>query len=84
MKCKHNEGSNFDRTGQWVIAKYQEKAWITGVVQDSRVKYGGVVQHTIVSDSVTHVDEEIKGVGAIFLVAENHLSECQEFSHEHL
>ena len=77
---KHNEGSNYDRTGQWVIAKYQEQAWITGVVQDSRVKYGGAIQHTIVSDSVTHIGEDIKGSGTIFLVLENHIMHCKELS----
>jgi hypothetical protein len=53
MKCKFNEGSNFDRKGQWVIAKYLDQAWVTGTVTETRVKYGGKVQHTIVSDSPT-------------------------------
>ena len=49
-KCKYNEGSNFDRTGQWVVAKYLDSGYVTGIVQDSRVKYGGKVQHSIISD----------------------------------
>lgn len=77
MNCKHNEGSNYDRAGQWCIAKYQEQAWVTGVIQESRVKYGGSIQHTIVSDSVTYIGEDIRKVGTIFLVLENHLSNCE-------
>jgi hypothetical protein len=77
MKCKFNAGSNFDRQGQWVIAKYLDQAWVTGIVQETRVKYGGKVQHTIVSDSPTYVNEELREVGSTFLVEEGDVSLAQ-------
>ena len=61
MKCNYNAGSNFDRQGQWVIAKYLDQAWVTGIVQETRVKYGGKVQHQIVSDSPTRSEERRVG-----------------------
>lgn len=78
MKCNYNAGSNFDRQGQWVIAKYLDSAWVTGVVQESRVKYGGKVQHSIISDSVTYLGEELREVGSTFLVEEGDISEAQQ------
>lgn len=77
MKCKYNEGSNFDRKGQWVIAKYLDQAWVTGIVQETRVKYGGKVQHSIISDSPTYIGEELREVGSTFLVEEGDVSEAQ-------
>lgn len=82
-KIDFNEGSNFDRTGQWVIAKYLDCAWVTGIVQDSRVKYGGKIYHSIVSDSPTFIGggdnkgnrtEEFREIGSTFLVEEQHVS----------
>lgn len=32
MKASFNAGSNFDRQGQWIIAKYLDSAWVTGIV----------------------------------------------------
>jgi hypothetical protein len=77
MKCKFNAGSNFVREGQWVIAKYLDQAWVTGTVVETRVKYGGKVQHTIVSDSPTFVNEELREVGYRFLVEEKDVTEAQ-------
>lgn len=77
MKCNYNEGSNFDRQGQWVIAKYLDSAWVTGTVQETRVKYGGKVQHSILSDSPTYVNDELREVGSTFLVEEGDVSEAQ-------
>lgn len=77
MLCKYNAGSNYNRTGQWCIAKYQEQSWVTGIIQDSRIKHGGSIQHTIVSDTVTYVGEDIRNAGTTFLVLENHLSNCE-------
>ena len=77
MKCKYNEGSNFDRQGQWVIAKYLYSAWVTGIVQETRVKYGGKVQHSILSDSPTYIGEELREIGSTFLVEEGDVSEAQ-------
>jgi hypothetical protein len=77
MKCKFNAGSNFDRQGQWVIAKYLDQAWVTGIVQETRVKYGGKVQHSICSDSPTYIGEELRNTGSTFLVEESHVSEAQ-------
>lgn len=87
MKCKFNEGSNFVREGQWVIAKYLDSAWVTGTVVETRVKYGGkiqqesglarLVQHTIVSDSPTYVNEELREVGYRFLIEEKDVTEAQ-------
>ena len=77
MKTSFNAGSNFDRQGQWVIAKYLDSAWVTGIVQETRVKYGGKVQHSIVSDSPTYIGEELRDVGSTFLVEEGDVSEAQ-------
>lgn len=77
MKCKFNAGSNFVREGQWVIAKYLDQAWVTGTVVETRVKYGGKVQHTIVSDSPTYVNEELREVGYRFLIEEKDVTEAQ-------
>lgn len=77
MKCNYNAGSNFDRKGQWVIAKYLDSAWVTGIVQETRVKYGGKVQHSILSDSPTYIGEELRDIGSTFLVEEGSVSEAQ-------
>lgn len=77
MKCNYNEGSNFDRKGQWIIAKYLDSAWVTGIVVETRVKYGGKVQHSILSDSPTYIGEELREVGSAFLVLEDDVSEAQ-------
>ena len=77
MKASFNAGSNFDRKGQWVIAKYLDSAWVTGIVQETRVKYGGKVQHSILSDSPTYIGEELREVGCTFLVEEGNVSEAQ-------
>lgn len=78
MKAAFNIGSNFDRKGQWVIAKYIDSAWVTGTVMETRVKYGGKVQHSILSDSPTYVGEELRDIGSIFLVEEQDVSEAQQ------
>lgn len=36
--------------GMWIEAKYMGQYPVSGVVESSRVKYGGGVQHTIVLD----------------------------------
>jgi hypothetical protein len=87
MKCKFNAGSNFDRKGQWVIAKYLDQAWVTGIVMETRVKYGGkiqqesglarLVQHSILSDSPTYVNDELREVGDHFLVLEDFVTEAR-------
>lgn len=77
MKCNYNAGSNFDRQGQWIIAKYLDIAFVTGTVQETRVKYGGKVQHSIISDSPTYIGEELREVGTTFLVEEGDVSEAQ-------
>ena len=78
MKAGFNAGSNFDRKGQWVIAKYIDSAWVTGTVMETRVKYGGKVQHSILSDSPTYVGEELREAGSTFLVEEQDVSEAQQ------
>lgn len=77
MKCKFNDGSNFDRQGQWVIAKYLDQAWVTGTVMETRVKYGGKIQHSILSDSPTYVNNQLREVGDHFLVEEKDVTEAQ-------
>jgi hypothetical protein len=77
-KCKFNAGSNFDRVNQWVVAKYLDEAWVTGVVTESRVKLGGSVQHTVFSDSPTFIGEELRNSGTIFLVKEQDVSCAQK------
>lgn len=73
MKCKTNEGSNYDREGQWVIAKYLQEYWVTGKIESSRVKYGGTIQHIITSDSPTFVRDELRTKGTTFTVDEDEL-----------
>jgi hypothetical protein len=46
-------------------------------VQETRVKYGGKVQHTIISDSPTYIGEELRTSGTTFLVEEQDVSEAQ-------
>jgi hypothetical protein len=80
-KCSYNPGSNFDRQGQWIIAKYMGECFVTGVVQETRVKYGGTVQHTIVSDSpavITH-SGEVRPIGTTFLVEEENVTHAEFF-----
>lgn len=76
MKADYNPGSNFDRQGQWLIAKYIGTYWVTGTVVQSRVKYGGKVQHMIVSDSITHVRDEERPIGTTFSVDESEIFHC--------
>lgn len=73
MKVSYNPGSNFDREGQWLIGKYMGQYWVTGTVVESRVKYGGKVQHTIVSDSPTTVNDEPRAIGTRFTVEESEI-----------
>lgn len=84
MKCKFNEGSNFDREGQWIIAKYLDMCFVTGVVQETRVKYGGKVQHKIISDSPAVLRQstdktayEIRPIGTTFLIEEKDIDHCE-------
>jgi hypothetical protein len=85
-KCEYNLGSNFDRQGQWIIAKYMGKCFVTGVVQETRVKYGGAVQHTIISDSPAvlrlSIDAkayEVRPIGTTFLVEEKDVDHSEFF-----
>lgn len=77
MKASFNAGSNFDRKGQWIIAKYQDSAWVTGTVMETRVKYGGKVQHSVLSDLPTYVGDKLREAGSTFLVIEDDVSEAQ-------
>ena len=77
MKAAFNAGSNFDRKGQWIIAKYRDQSWVTGTVMETRVKYGGKVQHSILSDSPTYVGDKLREAGDHFLVLEDDVSEAQ-------
>ncbi len=73
MKCKFNAGTNFVREGQWVIGKYLEQTWVTGTVEETRVKYGGKVQHKIISDSPTVFMDEDRPIGTTFLIEEDQI-----------
>jgi hypothetical protein len=81
-KCKVNDGSTYCREGQWVIAKYMDSFWITGIVKESRVKLGGRIGHTIVSDSPTIIlennREDLRPIGTIFLVEEQNITIAQK------
>ncbi len=77
MKAPYNPGSNFDREGQWLIGKYLGQFWVTGTVVESRVKYGGKVQHAIVSDSPTMVEFETRDIGTRFSVEESEIFHCE-------
>jgi len=81
-KCKVNDGSTYDRTGQWCIAKYMDSFWITGTVTESRVKLGGRIGHTILSDSPTVIimgdKEDLRPIGTIFLVEEQNVTIAQK------
>ena len=78
MKCDFNAGSNFARDGQTVMAKYLGQSWVCGQVQSTRVKYGGAIQHTIISDSPTYVLEELRPTGTAFLIDENYVTEAKQ------
>ncbi len=41
----------WDRTNQKIEASYLNKYIISGTVVESRVKYGGIVQHTVQLDT---------------------------------
>lgn len=79
-KCSVNTDSTFDRTGQWCIAKYMDSFWITGTIKDSRVKYGGRIGHTVLSDSPTIIlmgnKEELRPAGTEFLIEEQNITNC--------
>jgi hypothetical protein len=74
-KCSYNEGSNFDREGQMCTAVYMGKM-VHGEIISSRVKYGGMVQHTVKSMSAVRILNELRPKGTKFLVHENDLSIC--------
>lgn len=42
--------SNWNREGQQITGTYLDTHTVTGMVLDSRVKYGGKVQHTVLLD----------------------------------
>ena len=46
---------NWNREGQRVFAEYLNQFPVTGIVESSRVKYGGSVQHTVLLDSPVQV-----------------------------
>jgi hypothetical protein len=56
--------------------------WITGIVQESRVKLGGRIGHTILSDSPTVITmgdkEDLRPIGTIFLVEEPNITIAQK------
>jgi len=41
---------NWDLKGLWIQGKYLGDSVVSGVVESTRVKYGGGVQHTVVLD----------------------------------
>ena len=50
------------RTGQKVSGKYLGKFDFTGIITDTRVKFGGDLQHTVKLDEVIQVFGETKDV----------------------
>jgi len=68
-----NEGSNFDRAGQICVASYLGDFVVSGEIVESRVKYGGKIQHTIQTHEETMVFNEIRPAGSHFLVEESNL-----------
>lgn len=51
----------WDYTGMWIQAMRHDGTTVRGIVTDSRVKYGGKVQHTIKQDrtgDIVLVDHE--------------------------
>ncbi len=73
MICKTNSNSTFSREGQYVVALYLEKAVVSGFVTKSRVRYGGKVQHTVVTDRAVQFLNEVRPAGTTFLVEEEKL-----------
>lgn len=71
--CKTNSNGNFCREGQYVVALYLGEAVVSGLVTESRVKYGGKVQHAVVSDRAVQFLNEIRPAGVTFLVEEEKL-----------
>lgn len=51
---------SWDRTGQKISGQYLGKFPFAGVVESSRVKYGGSVQHTVVLDNAIEVFGELR------------------------
>ncbi len=71
--CKTNSNGNFCREGQYVVALYLGEAVVSGFVTGSRVRYGGKVQHTVVTDRAVQFLDEVRPAGTIFLVLEEKL-----------
>jgi hypothetical protein len=46
---------NWDRTGTRVVGVYLNAYTVSGLVTESRVKYGGAVQHTVQLDTPLEV-----------------------------
>jgi hypothetical protein len=51
---------NWILDGKQVMGKYLDEYFFTGVVEESRVKYGGKVSNTIVLDEPIEVFGELK------------------------
>ena len=69
MKLDFNKGSNFCREGQYVKGSYLG-SYVEGVVLESRVKYGGKVQHKVETAKSYTFMRELRKAGSIVLVDE--------------
>lgn len=67
-----SEGTTWSRKGQCVIAAYLDIP-IQGEIIESRVKYGGKIQHSIViSEDITlDWNGEVRKCGTILLIGED-------------
>jgi hypothetical protein len=72
MKAAYNAGSNFCRQGQFIKGTYIE-ATVEGKVLESKVKYGGKVQHRLLVTKGYYMPclKENRPVGGIVLVDED-------------
>ena len=55
MAISNKSNGNWDRTGTRVAGVYINTYTVLGLVTDSRVKYGGAVQHTVKLDTPMEV-----------------------------
>lgn len=75
MKIReYTPGTNYAREGQLVRGKYLGEVRYVGIVKESRVKYGGKVQHRVELAAPIEVYGRIKD---IVLVEEDEIDEAK-------
>jgi hypothetical protein len=62
MNHMYNESNGWDHTGWHCSGKYLNLFPFSGMIESSRVKYGGKVQHTVLLDSPIEVYNSVRDV----------------------